>query len=180
LSVLATFVVTTITFVACGSRDDTGFIPNPLSGGPCQPGSVRECLGPMSCLGEQKCAPNGKGYAACICLMHGKKNVGSGGDASDGATSNGDAAPDGPTSNADAASDGPTSNADAASDGPTSNADAAADGPTSNADAASDGPSSNGDASDDGPTSSDANDDAMPKFRLLGAGGTTAQTDDSP
>ena len=151
LSMLAAVVCGTVTFVACGSGDDSRFISNDLTGGPCEPGTVRECFGPMMCVGEQKCAPNGKGYNACICQGKGPNKL--------------DAAADGPTSNADAAGDGPTSNADAASDGPTSNADAASDGPTSNADAASDGPTSNGDASDDGPTSSDASDDApMPNF----------------
>lgn len=169
LSVLAAVVVTTVAFVACGGGDDSRFIANPLKGGSCEPRSVRECFGPNMCVGQQTCVPNGKGYTACICLVHGKKNMGSGGEPSDGATSNGDAA-----------SDGPTSNADAASDGPTSNADSATDGPSSNADAASDGPTSNGDASDDGPTSNDAADDAMPNFRSLGAGGTAAQMDDSP
>ena len=148
LPMLAAVVFGTVAFVACGGGDDARFVPSPLKDGPCEPDTVRECFGPKSCLGEQKCAPNGKGYAACVC----KGGPGAVADAAaDGPTSNADAAGDGPTSNADAASDGPTSNADAAFDGPTSNADAALDGPTSNADAASDGPISNGDASDDAP-----------------------------
>ena len=148
LSMLVAVVTATVAFVACGGGDDTRFIPNDLTGGPCEPGAVRECFGAMMCVGEQKCVPNGKGYTACVCKGGPNKQ---GDAASDSATSNADAAGDGPTSNADAAGDGPTSNADAAFDGPTSNADAALDGPTSNADAAGDGPASNADANDAAP-----------------------------
>jgi hypothetical protein len=148
LSMLATVVLGTVGFAACSGGDDSYFFSNDLKGGPCDPGTVRECLGPMMCVGEQKCAPNGKGYNACSCKGGPNEVVDA---AADSPISNADAAGDGPTSNADAAFDGPTSNADAAFDGPTSNADAAFDGPTSNADAAGDGPISNGDASDDAP-----------------------------
>lgn len=145
---LAAVVLGTVAFAACSGGDDARFLPNDLKGGPCEPGTVRDCSGPKMCAGEQKCVPNGKGYNACSC-KGGPNNLDDA--AADSPISNADAADDGPTSNADAAFDGPTSNADAAFDGPTSNADAAFDGPTSNADAANDGPISNGDASDDAP-----------------------------
>ena len=123
---LAAVVFGTFLFAACGGGDDARFLSNDLMGGPCDPGTVRECFGPKMCVGEQKCAPNGKGYTACACKG-------------------------GPNQGVDAATDGPISNADAAGDGLTSNADAASDGPTSNGDAATDGTTSNGDASDDAP-----------------------------
>jgi hypothetical protein len=126
LLLLAAFVLTSVSFIACGGGDDLENGEGDLEANArCIPFTVRKCRGPRGCEGTQTCLATGRGYTPCSCTGADASDDARSGDASDDGASSGDA-----PSSGDASDDGPSSG-DASDDGPSSG-DAGDDAPSSN------------------------------------------------